>query len=433
MKKFDIGFPDLDGLNIGVVGLGYVGLPLAVALTKAYNVFAYDKNPKRIQQLQDKFDITLEVSKKELENCERLIFTGDIDKLKNCRCFIVAVPTPIDKNNLPDLSPLVSATETVGSIIKCGDVVIYESTVFPGCTEEECVPILERVSNLKFNNDFFCGYSPERINPGDKSKKIYDIVKITAGSTERCAVFVDSLYKNIITAGTFKAADIRTAEAAKVIENTQRDLNIAFINELSIICEKLGLNTNNVLEAASTKWNFIQFRPGLVGGHCIGVDPYYLTFKSQELGHVPSTILAGRAVNDGMAKFIGDKVIRELNARGLSGAGSQILILGLTFKENCPDTRNSKVFDLIDNFLANGCSVSVWDPFITSWDLGVDHEYSIISEPKVREYDVILCAVAHDIFTTLPKSQIVSWKRTDCSFIYDVKSCLPSDVVDFQL
>lgn len=413
--------------QIIVVGLGYVGLPLAVELAKKFKVIGYDVNSTRINELKSSLDKTKEVSSEELKN-SKLIFTDDIKLISSKDIYIVTVPTPIDDSNHPDLRPIESASRTVGKSISKGTVVIYESTVYPGTTEEFCVPILEKESGLKHNQDFFTGYSPERINPGDKERRVSDIIKVTSGSTPDVADFVDLLYSQIITAGTYKASSIKVAEAAKVIENTQRDLNIAFVNELAILFDKMNLDTSEVLKAAGTKWNFLQFKPGLVGGHCIGVDPYYLTYKAQILGYHPEIILAGRRLNDNMSSFVVEKLIKYLIKENVQILKSNILILGASFKENCPDVRNSKVFDVISKLADYGCSIDLYDPVVDPNE--VKHEYGINLIKKIdQKYDAIVLAVAHNAFLEIDLKNI----KKDKSIVFDLKSFLPKELVDLRL
>jgi UDP-N-acetyl-D-glucosamine/UDP-N-acetyl-D-galactosamine dehydrogenase len=410
--------------TIGVIGLGYVGLPLAVEFGKKYRTVGFDSNPIRIKELKAGRDVTLEATAAELKAAGKLSFSAQAKDLKRCTVYIVTVPTPIDRYKRPDLSPLLKATETVGRVLKKGDTVIYESTVYPGCTEEVCVPALERFSSLRFNKDFFCGYSPERINPGDKQHRLATIKKVTSGSTPRTADFVDSLYASIITAGTHQASSIKVAEAAKVIENTQRDVNIALINELALIFNRIGIDTEEVLRAAGTKWNFLPFRPGLVGGHCIGVDPYYLTHKATEIGYHPEMILAGRRINDGMGAYVAQQIVKLMTERRIMVGDSKILILGLTFKENCPDLRNSKVMDII--------GVDVHDPWADA-DAAF-HEYGLrpVRTPKAAAYDAIVLAVGHDEFKNLGVRKIRRWaKKTHV--LYDVKYLFGSDQTDGRL
>jgi len=422
----------LRNCRIGVVGLGYVGLPLAVEFGKHFRTVGFDVKEARIKELAAGKDSTLEVSKKELKEAARLEFTSDVRDLKRCRVYIVTVPTPIDDYKRPDLTPLIKASESLGTVLKKGDVVVYESTVYPGCTEEVCVPILERVSGLRFNRDFYAGYSPERINPGDKQHRLPSIKKVTSGSTPEAADFVDNLYGSIITAGTHKASSIRVAEAAKVIENTQRDVNIALINELALIFNRLGIDTEEVLQAAGTKWNFLPFRPGLVGGHCIGVDPYYLTHKAQEIGYNPEMILAGRRLNDNMSIYVAGEIVRLMTSKRIHVKGSRILVLGLTFKENCPDLRNSKVIDIIRELQKFGAKVEVHDPWIDARE--ARHEYGIRPMKTLgnTKYDAVVLAVSHDQFREKGIKAIRKLtKRT--SVVYDIKHLFAREDTDGRL
>jgi UDP-N-acetyl-D-galactosamine dehydrogenase len=418
----------LNSDKLAIIGLGYVGLPLAVEFGKKYSVLGFDINKDRIAELGNGYDRTLEVDEANLKSSANLSFSCDKADLKSCNIFIVTVPTPVDEHKRPDLTPLVKASETVGTALTKGDIVIYESTVYPGCTEEECVPVLEKISGLKFNEDFFCGYSPERINPGDKEHTVTKILKVTSGSTPEIADRVDALYASIITAGTYKAASIKVAEAAKVIENSQRDINIAFVNELSLIFNKMGIDTLDVLEAAGTKWNFLPFRPGLVGGHCIGVDPYYLTFKAESLGYHPEVILAGRRINDNMGAYVAKEVVKLLIKKSHKVDGAKVLVLGITFKENCPDIRNSRVIDVISELKDFGCNVDIYDPWADENE--VKHEYgvSLTKEPKDK-YDAVVLAVAHKEFKAI---NIESLIRQD-GVIYDIKGFLPQGVADKRL
>ena len=421
-----------NNLNIAVIGLGYVGLPLAVEFGKKRNVVGFDINEKRIESLKQGKDSTLECSETEIKDAKYVSFTSTLDNLKECNCFIVTVPTPIDDKNIPDLKPLEKATEMIGAILKKEDLVIYESTVFPGATEEFCVPILEKKSSLEYKKDFSCGYSPERINPGDKNHRIKNIKKVTSGSSDEVANIVDNLYKEIIEAGTHKAESIKVAEAAKVIENTQRDLNIALINELSLIFNKMGIDTESVLDAAGSKWNFLPFIPGLVGGHCIGVDPYYLTYKAQEIGYNPEIILAGRKLNDYMSKYVSSVILKELSSRNIKYEKSSVLVMGMTFKENCPDTRNTKVTDVITRLKDKGCSVDVYDPWIDQENFKNDLDINFINILESGSYDAILIAVAHDEFICLDKNIFKDLKK-EKGFIYDLKHILPKDISDLRL
>lgn len=420
-------------VRIGIIGLGYVGLPLAVEFGKRVPVVGFDIRQARIDELQAGRDSTREVEPSDLTRARHVIFTSDPELLRNCNVFIVTVPTPVDNVNRPDLIPLVKASETVGRVMPKGAVVIYESTVYPGATEEVCVPLLEKHSGLRFNVDFYAGYSPERINPGDKEHRLPTIKKVTSGSTDEAADFVDALYASIITAGTHRASSIKVAEAAKVIENTQRDLNIALINELALIFQRLGIDTLEVLQAAGSKWNFLPFRPGLVGGHCIGVDPYYLTHKAQEIGYHPEIILAGRRINDSMAGHVVDQVIKLMTKRRQQVVGSNILILGLTFKEGCPDLRNSKVIDIVREFESYHARVDVYDPWIDVEE--ADHEYGIapLTEiPSANSYDAIVLAVAHPEFLKWGTAGIRAFGKPG-HVLYDVKSLLPKGAADGRL
>jgi UDP-N-acetyl-D-galactosamine dehydrogenase len=414
--------------KIGIIGLGYVGLPLAVEFGKIMDVIGFDINHSRIEELRNGIDRTLETDSAELKSASKLKFTYNPDELRGLNYYIVTVPTPVDIYKKPDLSPLIKASETVGKVIGKGAIVVYESTVYPGCTEDDCVPVVEKYSGLKFNKDFFCGYSPERINPGDKQHRLPTIKKVTSGSTPEIAEIVDQLYKRIITAGTHKASSIKVAEAAKVIENAQRDINIAFVNELSLIFEKMGIDTHEVLEAAGTKWNFLPYRPGLVGGHCIGVDPYYLTYKAESLGYYPQVILSGRRINDNMGAHIASRVIKLMTQNNLSVNGGRLLVLGITFKENCPDIRNSKVIDLIRELQTYGADVEVYDPQADKEE--VKHEYglSLISSPS-NKYSAIVLAVSHKEFASINWSAI----RTDKTVVYDVKGFLDKKEISARL
>ncbi|MBE2986889.1 Vi polysaccharide biosynthesis UDP-N-acetylglucosamine C-6 dehydrogenase TviB [Campylobacter sp. RM12920] len=390
-------------MKIAVIGLGYVGLPLAAAFSKRYKVKGFDVNAARIDELRKAHDRTLELSREQMEEAIQngMEFSLNLDDIKDCNFYIVTVPTPIDKNNRPDLTPVVKASQSVAQVLKKGDIVVYESTVYPGVTEEICVPILEKISGLKFNEDFFCGYSPERINPGDKEHTVTKIKKITSGSTPQIADKVDEIYSSIITAGTYKASSIKVAEAAKVIENTQRDINIAFINELAMIFERLNIDTSEVLKAAGTKWNFLNFRPGLVGGHCIGVDPYYLTHKAQEVGYHPEIILAGRRINDNMGRYVAQRVIKMMIKDGILINKARILVLGITFKENCPDIRNSRVIDVIEELKDFGCTVDVSDPWADANEVKYEYNLELIKDYDTNKYDCVVFAVAHNEFKKL--------------------------------
>ncbi|MEA5402355.1 nucleotide sugar dehydrogenase [Arcicella sp. DC2W] len=419
---------DIQSTKIAIIGLGYVGLPLAVEFGKKYQVLGFDINQTRVNELNAGHDRTHEVESSQLKASEKLTFSASPEMLSTCNVFIVTVPTPIDKYKKPDLIPLLSASKTVGKVLKKNDIVIYESTVYPGCTEEDCVPVLERESGLKFNEDFFCGYSPERINPGDKINTLTKIRKVTSGSTEEIAEFVDQLYGSIIEAGTYKASSLKVAEASKAIENAQRDVNISFVNELSLIFDKMGIDTSEVLEAAGTKWNFLKFKPGLVGGHCIGVDPYYLLHKSESLGYYPQVILSGRRVNDNMGIFVGGKLIKLLIKKGHKIEGSKVLILGITFKENCPDIRNSRVIDVYQELKEFGVQIDVHDPWADKKE--VHEEYGITLLDTITEkYDGILLAVSHDEYKNLDLEQL---KNPD-AVVYDIKSLWQKDLVDARL
>ena len=422
----------LRNCRIGVVGLGYVGLPLAIEFGKHFVTIGFDIKRERISELRAGRDSTLEIDKNDFRAAENLKFTFQAQDLKNCTVFVVTVPTPIDEYKRPDLTPLVGASEIVATVLKKGDVVIYESTVYPGCTEEICVPILERGSGLKFNRDFFVGYSPERINPGDKEHKLTTIRKVTSGSSPNAAKFVDKLYASIITAGTYRASSIRVAEAAKVIENTQRDVNIALINELALIFKRLGIDTEEVLRAAGTKWNFLPFRPGLVGGHCIGVDPYYLTHKAQEIGYHPEMILAGRRLNDTMGLYVAVEVVKLMAARRIQIKGARVLVLGLTFKENCPDIRNFKVVDLIRELEKYRALAQVYDPWVKP--AAARHEYGIKSIRSLRRgsYDAAIVAVGHNEFKAMGAAAIRQLCRRN-HVLYDIKYAFPANQVDGRI
>ena len=423
---------ELANAKIAVLGLGYVGLPLAVEFSKKFEVVGFDINEARVNELKGGTDSTLEVSEKELAEAKTLTYASDKSILSSCNVFIVTVPTPIDKFKQPDLTPLIKVSEMLGTVIKKGDTIIYESTVYPGATEEDCIPVVERVSGLKFNDDFFAGYSPERINPGDKEHRVTNILKVTSGSTPQVADFVDALYKSIITAGTHKASSIRVAEAAKVIENTQRDVNIALINELSIIFNKLGIDTLEVLEAAGTKWNFLPFRPGLVGGHCIGVDPYYLTHKAQAEGYHPDMILAGRRINDGMGEYVVSRLVKQMMKKRIQIDGARVLIMGLTFKENCPDLRNTKVIDIVNELKEYNITVDIVDPWCSSEE--AQHEYGVSTMTSAEEgmYDGIVLAVGHQEFKDLGAEAIRKFGKQS-HVLYDLKYVLDKSSVDMRL
>ena len=414
--------------NIAIIGLGYVGLPLAIAFGQQYPTIGFDIHTNRVDELKVGKDHTLQSSSEAILNVPHLSFSNQLAAIKDCTIFIVTVPTPVTPSKEPDLSFLLNATQSIGTILKKGDIVIYESTVYPGCTEEDCVPVLEKTSGLKFNVDFYCGYSPERINPGDTAHTLTTIQKITSGSTPIIADTIDALYKSIITAGTYKASTIKVAEAAKSIENAQRDINISFVNELALIFDKMNIDTTEVLEAAATKWNFLPFKPGLVGGHCIGVDPYYLAHKASSLGHTPQVILSGRHVNDQMGAFVADKLIRLMQERLIDLATSKVLILGVTFKENCPDIRNSKVFDIYAALEQKGISVAVFDPFANAEEVQQKHQIELIT--SLDSYDGIILAVAHDFFKALDYSKL---QRNKKAVIFDTKAFLDKSIVTARL
>jgi UDP-N-acetyl-D-galactosamine dehydrogenase len=419
----------LSQIKIAVIGLGYVGLPLAVEFGKKYSTIGFDIKQKRISELKVGYDRTLESNKSNIEASNGLMFSTNIEDLCNCNVFIVTVPTPIDQFKAPDLTPLLNASKMLGAIIKRGDIVIYESTVYPGCTEEDCVPILEIESGLKFNVDFYCGYSPERINPGDKVNTLTKIKKVTSGSTPEIAEIVDSLYKSIIIAGTHKAPSLKVAEASKAIENAQRDLNISFMNELSLICDKIGIDTTEVIEAAATKWNFLKFKPGLVGGHCIGVDPYYLAFKAESLGYHPQVISSGRRVNDLMGSFIASKVIKLLIQKGTSIKNASALILGFTFKENCPDFRNTKVIDIYRELKDFNINVDVYDPWVNIQDVKEEYGLTLMKQLPEASYEIIILAVAHDQFLKLD----YQFLKGESGILFDIKSVVDRRFVDARL
>ncbi len=422
----------LESSKLAVIGLGYVGLPLAVEFGKHRPVVGFDINTKRIEALQAGHDSTLEVSGDELAEAGDLRFSSDLSDLGDCNIYIVTVPTPIDSNKRPDLTPLIKASQAIGKVLKPGDIVIYESTVYPGATEEDCVPVLEAASGLRFNEDFFAGYSPERINPGDKTHRLTTITKVTSGSTPEVADLVNDLYASIVTAGTHKAPSIRVAEAAKVIENTQRDLNIALVNELAVIFNRLGIDTEAVLKAAGTKWNFLPFRPGLVGGHCIGVDPYYLTHKAEAIGYHPQIILAGRRLNDGMGAYVSGQMVKALLRKRIQVQGARILIMGLTFKENCPDLRNTRVIDLIAELRDYGVNIDVCDPWVDAVEALREYGISPIDAPEVGSYDGIILAVAHNEFAEMGAKVIRGFGRAE-HVLYDLKYVFSPDQSDLRL
>ena len=417
-----------ENIKIAIIGLGYVGLPLAVEFGKKYSVLGFDINQTRIDELTGGHDRTQELNREELKSLQYLTFSTDSEQLKNCNIFIVTVPTPIDKYKKPDLTPLLSASRTVGKFLKKNDIIIYESTVYPGCTEEDCVPVLEKESSLMFNQDFFCGYSPERINPGDKINTLTKIKKVTSGSTLEIADFVDDLYGSIIEAGTYKATSLKVAEASKAIENAQRDVNISFVNELALIFDKMGIDTSEVLEAAGTKWNFLQFKPGLVGGHCIGVDPYYLLHKSESLGYYPQVILSGRRVNDNMGIFVANKLIKLLIKKGHKVEGSKVLILGITFNENCPDIRNSRVIDVYQELREFGIDVEVYDPWASKHDVKEEYDITLLDNLSDK-YDGILLAVSHNEFKSI---NLENFKNKN-AVVFDIKGIYDKNVVDARL
>ncbi|WP_180134327.1 Vi polysaccharide biosynthesis UDP-N-acetylglucosamine C-6 dehydrogenase TviB [Acinetobacter sp. YH12071] len=422
----------LSDLKIAVIGLGYVGLPLAVEFGKKVPVIGFDIHKKRIEELQSGQDHTLEVSPEELQQATQLSYSANLDDLKSCNFFIVTVPTPIDDYKQPDLTPLIKASTSIGQVLKKGDVVVYESTVYPGATEEDCIPVLEKVSGLKFNQDFFAGYSPERINPGDKLHRVTNILKITSGSTPEVADFVDQVYNLIIEAGTHKATSIKVAEAAKVIENTQRDVNIALINELAVIFNKMGIDTEAVLKAAGTKWNFLPFRPGLVGGHCIGVDPYYLTHKAQLIGYHPEIILAGRRLNDGMGAYVVTQLVKAMIKKKIQVEGAKVLVLGLSFKENCPDIRNTKIIDIVNELQEYNIQADVYDPWVDTQE--AQHEYGItpIASLEQGQYDAVILAVAHDQFKAMGATDIRALAKPE-HILYDLKYVLEQSESDIRL
>ncbi|MCG8016402.1 MAG: Vi polysaccharide biosynthesis UDP-N-acetylglucosamine C-6 dehydrogenase TviB [Candidatus Thiodiazotropha sp. 'RUGA'] len=423
---------DFDKVHIGVLGLGYVGLPLAVEFGKKFPTIGLDINEARVEELKQGKDSSLEVDPTELQQVPHLSYTSQLEDLKPCNVFIVTVPTPINEHKQPDLSPLVGASHALGKVMKPGDIAIFESTVYPGATEEVCVPIMEQESGLTFNQDFYVGYSPERINPGDKEHRLPTIKKVTSGSTPEVADFVDELYKSVITAGTHKASSIKVAEAAKVIENTQRDVNIALINELALIFNKLNIDTLEVLEAAGSKWNFLPFRPGLVGGHCIGVDPYYLTHKAQSIGYQPEIILAGRRLNDGMGAYVVHSVVKMMMKRGMATNNSRVLVLGLTFKENCPDLRNTRVVDIVSEFEDYGASVDVYDPWVNPQEAQEEYGLRPIESLSEGTYDAVILAVAHKEFQQMGAEKIRALCKHN-GVLFDVKNVLPVDEVDARL
>ena len=418
--------------KIAIIGLGYVGLPLAMEFDKSKEVVGFDIDTKRIEELQNNNDTTFEVTSKELKNLKNTIFTNELSDIKECLIYIITVPTPVHIDKGPNLIPLKSASEMIGKVLKPGDLVIYESTVYPGATEEVCIPILEKVSKLELNKDFTCGYSPERINPGDKERHVTSIMKVTSGSSKAAAIEVDNLYKEIINAGTHLAESIKIAEASKVIENTQRDLNIALVNELSIIFNKLDIDTESVLKAAGTKWNFLSFNPGLVGGHCIGVDPYYLIHKSKEVGYTPELILSARKINEYMGEHITHKIVELMRLKNILLEGANILILGFSFKENCPDFRNTRIIDVYHNFEKLGCKIDIYDPYVSKVEVKKEFNIDLINEPEKSKYDVILMAVAHDEFRKISLQKLTSFAK-EIHVLYDVKYLLEKKYVDGRL
>lgn len=422
----------LEDTKLAIIGLGYVGLPLAVEFGKRYDTVGFDIKADRIDELRAGKDVTLEVDASELAEASRLRFSNALEDLGECHVWIVTVPTPIDLAKRPDLTPLIRASETLGRVLRPGNIVVYESTVYPGCTEEVCVPILEKLSGLVYNVDFFVGYSPERINPGDKQHRVTSILKVTSGSTPEVADFIDALYGSIITAGTHKASSLKVAEAAKVIENTQRDLNIALVNDLAKLFNKLGIDTLEVLQAAGTKWNFLPFRPGLVGGHCISVDPYYLTHKAQEVGHHPDVILAGRRTNDSMGEYVASEVIRLMIRKGINPVRARVLVLGLAFKENCPDVRNTRVVDIVLALQGYSAEVEVFDPWVAADEAMPEYGFKLIPMPSSGQYDAVIVAVGHRQFVELGGDGIRAFGKP-ASVLYDVKYVLPRDVVDGRL
>ena len=418
--------------EIAVIGLGYVGLPLAVEFGKIFTTVGFEINSARVTALQQGYDATLEMSPEALGAAKHLTYTGDKASIKDCDVYIITVPTPIDKNCQPDLQYLEAASELLGEVLSIGNIVVLESTVFPGCTEEVCIPIMEKISGLRYNTDFFAGYSPERINPGDKVRRIHNIIKITSGSTPEAADYVDELYGKIVTVGTHKASSIKVAEAAKVIENTQRDVNIALVNELSLIFDRMGIDTLEVLQAAETKWNFLPFRPGLVGGHCISVDPYYLTHKAQQLGYYPEVILSGRRVNAGMGQHVADTVVKAMTHRRIHVVDAKILVMGLTFKENCPDIRNTGVVDIIESMETYNAKVDVYDPWVDPEDARREYGIKLIKQPKLNDYEAIIIAVGHDQFVEMGASGIRKLGK-EGHILFDVKHILPKESVDARL
>jgi UDP-N-acetyl-D-galactosamine dehydrogenase len=432
LRNFEFKSMHLSDIKLAIIGLGYVGLPLAVEFGRKRPVVGFDIDPGRIEALRSGYDSTLETTSEDLVAAKLLSYTTSSDDLQGCNCYIVTVPTPIDRYKRPDLAPLIKATETIGRVLKNGDIVIYESTVYPGCTEDDCVPVLEKHSGLKFNREFYCGYSPERINPGDKERRVATICKVTSGSTPEVAEIVDALYNEIVIAGTHRAESIRIAEAAKIIENTQRDLNIALINELALIFNRMGIDTEAVLKAAGTKWNFLPFRPGLVGGHCIGVDPYYLTYKAQAIGYQPEIILAGRRLNDHMGTYVVAQLVKAMTKKRIHVEGARVLVMGLTFKENCPDLRNTRVVDIVAELKDYNCVVDVHDPWVSASE--AEHEYGLVpvARPEAGTYDAILLAVAHRQFREMGAAAIRALGKNNV-VLYDLKYVLSAQEADLRL
>ena len=422
----------LENTKIGIIGLGYVGLPLAVEFGKKYPTLGFDINEGRISELRDGIDSTLECSADELKEATSLEYSANLDDLKRCNFYIVTVPTPIDEHNQPDLTPLIKASETIGKVLEVGDIVVYESTVYPGATEEDCIPVLEKVSGLTFNTHFYAGYSPERINPGDKEHRVTTIKKVTSGSTPEVAEFVDTVYRSIIIAEIGRASCREVAEAAKVIENTQRDLNIALINELAVIFNKLNIDTEEVLKAAGTKWNFLPFRPGLVGGHCIGVDPYYLTHKAQSIGYHPEVILAGRRINDNMGSYVVSQLVKAMLHKSIQVKGANVLIMGLTFKENCPDLRNTRVVDIISELAEYNINMDIYDPWVSKDEAKHEYGVDVLTEKPTAQYDAVIISVAHDEFKSMSVEEYRSLTKSN-SVIYDLKYVLDAESSDIRL
>ena len=423
---------DIENIRIGIIGLGYVGLPLAVEFGKKFPTVGFDLNDERVGELKNGVDSTRECSAEEISEATHLSLVSDIEGISACNFYVVTVPTPVGRNSRPVLAPLKKASRALGKIIESGDIVVFESTVYPGATEEFCVPAIEEVSGLSMNKDFFVGYSPERINPGDKKHRLPQICKVTSGSTPESAEFIDSVYKKIIVAGTHLVSSIKVAEASKVIENTQRDVNIALVNELAMIFERVGIDTEEVLEAAGTKWNFLNFRPGLVGGHCIGVDPYYLTFKAQRLGYHPQMILACRRINDNMPVYVASQIVKLMISESIAPQGASVLVLGVAFKEDCPDVRNSKVVDVVMELTGYGCDVDIYDPWVGADELQNEFGLSVVEDPKNGFYDAVVVAVGHEVFRAMGAERIRAFGKED-SVVYDIKYVLPAESVDDRL